>query len=107
MKMTFDQRGYNDEQKSVLADCINMNYDISNLTPDIDCFKMRLAYLAFKNGNDITDYLEEFDHDQLDEIRLGMMMKVDVKKYTNPLFSAEEMHLIRIALEDSKRLITI
>lgn len=95
---------YNSEQLLTISACKALGYDISALTPEIDAFKMRLAYLGFKSGVDIAKYLITFNYDQLDEIRLGLLAKVDVSEYANPEISAEEMHMKRIYLEDKHRL---
>ncbi|RTL12470.1 MAG: hypothetical protein EKK54_04370 [Neisseriaceae bacterium] len=102
MKIILYQSDYNGEQRAILTKCRNMKFDASRLTPYIDCFKMRLAYLAYKNGDDITRYLKDFNHDQLHEIRLGMMMKVDVSQYADTKLLAEDMYLKRISLEDKE-----
>lgn len=95
---------FTSEQHQTLYACQANGYDISALTPEIDAFKMRLAYLAFKNGADITPYLTNFDYDQLDEIRLGLLSNVDVTAYAIPEISAEDMHMKRLYLEDQHRL---
>ena len=94
---------FNTEQRLTINACKEHGYDISALTPEIDAFKMRLAYLAFKASVDITRYLPHFDYDQLDEIRLGLLSNLNVSEYAKPEISAELMHMKRIYLEDKHR----
>lgn len=96
--------GFDNEQLNLIAECKKLGFKTEALTADVDYFKMRLAFLAFKNGNDITQYLKDFNHYQLDEIQLGLFMGVDVTQYAYASISAEDMHMKRICLEDAERL---
>jgi allophanate hydrolase subunit 2 len=95
---------FNQEQLEVINACKAKGYSILSFTPDIDALKMRLAYLAFKDGLDITPYLNSFNHDQLDEIRLGLVSGINISEYTDAALTAEDMHMKRLYLEDKYRL---
>ena len=92
---------FNDEQKAVIMECINSGFSEDSFArPELDAFKMRLAFHAMRNGNDLSKYLDSFNHEQLDEIRIGLKSGVDVDSYALVELSAVEMHMRRIALED-------
>ena len=83
---------FNDNQKSIINDCIEMGLDPSSFAkPEYDCFKMQLAFHAMRNGNDLTPYLADFNHDQLEQIRDGLRTKVDVSKYANVKLTYKDM----------------
>ena len=83
---------FSDNQKHIINRCIEMGFDPSSFAkPEIDCFKMQLAFHAIRNGNDLTPYLADFDHDQLEQIRDGLRTKVDVSKYAKVELSGDEM----------------
>lgn len=56
-----NEDGFDNEQLKLIAECEKMGFKTEALTADVDYFKMRLAFLAFKNGNDITEYLKDFN----------------------------------------------
>lgn len=94
-------QSWNKNQKTIINDYIEAGFnpaDFSN--PAIDELKMQLAYQAKRNADNLFPYLENYDYEQLDEIRLGLKSKVDITQYTDPKFSAEAMHMKRIELED-------
>ncbi len=92
---------FNREQLKVLDEANAAGVDSTAwASPEIDAFKMRLAFHAMRNGNDLSKYLESFNHEQLDEIRIGLKSGVDVESYAIAELSADEMHMRRIALED-------
>lgn len=95
---------YTEYQQKIIDDCNKIGVDTSSFTPDINPLNMRLVYLAFRKGLDITPYMKDFNYDQLDEIRLGLITGVDVSKYADPKISADDMHMKRICLEDLERL---
>lgn len=92
---------FNDEQQAVINECINSGFSADSFArPELDAFKMRLAFHAMRNGNDLSNYLDRFNHEQLDEIRIGLKSGVNVESYAIIELSADEMHMRRIALED-------
>lgn len=92
---------FNDEQQAVIKECINSGFSPESFArPELDAFKMRLAFHAMRNGNDLSNYLDRFNHEQLDEIRIGLKSGVNVESYAIIELSADEMHMRRIALED-------
>ena len=95
---------YTTLQKSIIDDCNKIGFDTSLFTPEVDPLNMRLVFLAHRKGLDITPYMKDFNYDQLDEIRLGLITGVDVSKYADPKISADDMHMKRIYLEDSTTL---
>jgi hypothetical protein len=53
---------------------------------------------------DITIYAnEDFDWQQMAEIRLGLKNEVDVSYYLNPSIGWKEMQRIRLELENNKK----
>ena len=91
---------FSDNQKKIINRCIEMGFDPSSFAkPEIDCFKMQLAAHALRDGNDLTPYLADFDHDQLEHIRSGLYFKVDVSKYADPSIPADEMLKKRMSLQ--------
>ena len=95
---------YTEYQQNIIDDCNKIGMDTSSFTPEINPLNMRLVFLAFRKGLDITPYMKDFNYDQLDEIRLGLITGVDVSKYVDPKILADDMHMKRISLEDLERL---
>lgn len=92
---------FNEDQLKVIKECKESGYDPSSFArPELDSFKMRLAFHAMRNGNDLSGYLDSFNLDQLDEIRIGLKSGVNVDLYAHPDLSANLMHMKRIELED-------
>ena len=51
-------------------------------------------------GVDITKYADPaFDHDKMEQIRLGLKHGIDVSSYANPHFATAKMKSIRLELE--------
>jgi len=92
---------FNAEQVRLLDECASIGFNSAVIkNPDIDAFKIRVAIHTFRNGNDLTPYLEKFNIDQLEEIRIGLLSGIDVTLYAKTDLPASEMHLIRCQLED-------
>lgn len=92
---------FNNDQLKVIKECEESGYDPSSFArPELDSFKMRLAFHAIRNGNDLSFYLDSFNHEQLEEIRIGLLSGVDVDSYAITDLSADEMHMRRVELED-------
>ena len=90
------------QQKMILA-CEEKGFNPSGFAkPEIDAFKMQLAFQSLRNGNDLSKYLTDFNYDQLDEIRIGMHFNVDVSQYAKPETHANDMHMLRLQLEDTQ-----
>lgn len=101
--MIMDFSKFDTNQAKVLKDVMDSGYDpVSFANPQYDWTKMQLAFHALRNGNDLAPYLNDFNVDQLDEIRIGLRSKVDVSLFAKPEIDAEEMHLLRLKLEDEK-----
>lgn len=63
---------------------------------DLSYAKMNYAINALADGFDeIIDYIDEYDHNQLYEIIAGYYDGIDYKKYADKSIPSEEMELIR------------
>lgn len=92
---------FDTHQTKVLKSAVDAGYDPTSFAdPQYDWAKMQLAYHAMRNGNNLVPYLSNFDFDQLEEIRIGLRSKLDVSSFAKPEINAEEMHLLRLKLED-------
>lgn len=100
----YDKSKFSNDQIKVIDACIASGYNPANfLNPQYDWAKMRIAYHTLRNGNDLSPYLADFDHAQLDEIRLGLLSGVDVSQYAITSLDAGEMQHKRMSLEFHKK----
>lgn len=98
--MTPDMTLFDEIQLSIIEDCIAAGFDPSGFAkPQFDGFKMQLAYHALRNGNDLSSYLQNYTHEQLEQIRVGLRSNIDVSQYADPNLTAEVMHKKRMSLE--------
>ena len=103
MTTKFDMTSFDKTQASIIEACITAGLDPSGFAkPEIDGLKMQLAYHALRNRNDLSPYLQDYSHEQLEQIRAGLRSKIDVKQYANPNLPAENMHHKRMSLEFTK-----
>ena len=69
------------------------------LNPEISYAKSNYAIQALTEGfTGITEYLDDFDADQIAEIYTGMRDGIDYKIYAKPEYPAEFMNFIRHAI---------
>lgn len=100
MTLKFDMTLFDEIQSNIIKDCIAAGFDPSGFAkPEIDGFKMQLAYHTLRNGNDLSSYLQNYTHEQLEQIRAGLRSKIDVNQYADPTLAAENMHHKRMILE--------
>jgi hypothetical protein len=91
---------FNNQQLQIINDCNALGLDSSKFAkPHIDEFKMILAFQALRNNDDLSLFLDDYNHEQLDEIRLGLKSKINITKYLDPSLHADHMHMLRLKLE--------
>lgn len=100
--INYDKTQFNNDQIAVIEACIAAGHTPNFVNPAYDWAKMRLAYHAIRNGVDLSPYLANFNHEQLDEIRIGLVFGIDVSKYADPTLSIEQMQHVRMSLEFHK-----
>ncbi len=86
--------------KNSLADGINPS---SFARPTISSFNMQVAAYALSQNINLSKYLDDFDFEQLNEIRLAIKFKLKASKIAIIGMSAREMYLKRIALMKSRK----
>lgn len=88
------------QQQKIINDCTNSGLDPSGFVrPYINAFQMQVAYHALRDGLDISEYLDEFSCEQLEEIRLAKKSGIDEKQIAHVDLSAEAMMMKRAGLE--------
>ncbi len=86
-------------QKEIIRNSLADGIDPSSFAkPTINSFNMQVAAYALKQHIDLSKYLEDFDFEQLNEIRLAIKFKLKVSQIAIIGMSAREMCLKRIAL---------
>lgn len=86
-------------QKEVINNCLADGIDPSSFAkPAINSFNMQVAAYALSQNINLSKYLEDFDFEQLNEIRLAIKFKLKASKIAVIGMSAREMYLTRIAL---------
>ena len=92
------------QQQKMINECKEMGLDCSGFAkPHIDAFKMQLAFKALRKGKNLTPYLEKFNHEQLDQILIGLINNTDVSQYAIVELSGDEMMHNREVLEFKTR----
>lgn len=88
------------QQQKIIKDCANSGLDPSGFAKlHLNAFQMQVAYHALRDGFDISEYIDEFSCEQLEEIRLAKKSGVDEKQIALVNLSAEEMMMKRAVLE--------
>lgn len=96
---------FNIYQQEVINKSISNGIDPSSFAkPHIDQFKMQVAARALEDGINLSNYLEDFDFYQLNEIRLAIKSKLNVREIAKIGLSYLEMHKRRLFLLKSDRM---
>ena len=86
-------------QKEIINNCLADGIDPSSFAkPTINSFNMQVAAYALNQNINLSKYLEDFDFEQLNEIRLAIKFKLKASKIAIIGMSAREMYLKRITL---------
>lgn len=90
---------FNEMQTKIIKKCIEDGFNPEGFAkPKYEWTKMHIAYHGLRKKIDMTPYLDKFDIDQLEEIRTGLILGLDVSSYAKPELTDEEMRHKRMSL---------
>ncbi len=101
MKKDFiDLNLFDTQQQKIINDCAIHGLDPTSFAkPHFNAFQMQVAYHALREGFDLSQYLNDFTCEQLEEIRLAKKSGLDEKQIAIVGLSADEMMMKRANLE--------
>lgn len=89
---------FNIYQQEIINKSLHYGLDPSGFAkPSIDQYKMQVAAHALNQGINLSQYLEDFDFNQLNEIRLAIKAKINIALVAIKGISSREMQTIRLA----------
>ena len=98
----FAKPEYSQQKMKFLCEAIHAHYDSSNLFRfahlDLGLLKA-LRRMCMAGVDDLKYYSSEYTYDKLEEIRLGLVRKVNVSIYDDPAFPTVCMRFLRELLE--------
>lgn len=95
----FDETKFDEMQTKVIKKCIEAGYNPHSFAdPKYEWTKMHIAFHAMRNEIDMSPYLDKFDIDQLEEIRIGLILGLDVSFYAIPELTDDEMRHKRMSI---------
>jgi hypothetical protein len=87
-------------QQQIIDLCSELGLDSSNfMVINPESFKLQVVYHGLRDGIDLGMYLEKFDCEQLEEIRLAKKSGLDITQIAIVELSSEQMMMKRISLE--------
>ena len=99
----FAKPEYSQQKMKFLCEAIHEHYDSSNLFRfahlDLGLLKA-LRRMCMAGVDDLKYYSSEYTYDKLEEIRLGLVRKVNVNIYDDPAFPTVCMRFLRELLEN-------
>jgi hypothetical protein len=105
-KFILDETKFDEMQLDIIKGCYDAGFDPSSFAdPKYDWAKMQVAAHGIREGFNLSNYLNDFSHSQLDLIRLGLKQGLNVELLAKPEFSFEEMHhkLLSLSYERGKK----
>lgn len=98
----FAKPEYSQMKMKFLCEALQENYDSSNLFRfahlDLGLLKA-LRRMCMAGVDNLKYYSDEYTYDKLEEIKLGLVRKVDVSVYDDPAFPTVLMRFLRELLE--------
>ena len=99
----FAKPEYSQQKMKFLCEAMHEHYDSSNLFRfahlDLGLLKA-LRRMCMAGVDDLKYYSSEYTYDKLEEIKLGLIRKVDVSVYDDPTFPTVCMRFLRELLEN-------
>lgn len=99
----FAKPEYSQQKMKFLCEVLQENFDSSNLFRyahlDLGLLKA-LRHMCIAGVEDLKYYSNEYTHDKLEEIKIGLVRKVDVTIYDDPKFPTACMRTLREMLEN-------
>ena len=91
-------------QKEIINNCITDGIDPSSFArPNISSFSMQVAAYALAQNINLSQYLNDFNFEQLNEIRLAIKSRIKISRIAVKGMSAREMYLKRIKLLNKRK----
>lgn len=89
---------FNIYQQEIINKSLHYGLDPSGFAkPNIDQYKMQVAAHALNQGINLTQYIEDFDFNQLNEIRLTIKAKLNIALVAIKGISIGEMQQRRLS----------
>lgn len=102
-KYILDETKFDEMQTKIIKKCIEAGYNPESFAdPKYEWTKMHIAFHAMRNEIDMSPYLDKFDIDQLEEIRIGLILGLDVSSYAIPELSDDDMRHKRMSIAFNK-----